>query len=292
MEEKLVRGDQTSFYSLMRKRCINNKDYSDVMFLVGPQRQLIYAHRCFLAARSETFRSMFSQQPIHAVACRDAPYALQDVRPEVFLTALDYIYSNCCTLTPDLAPDVMSLAIEYSLDGLKRLSLKYLMDGLCTATACDVLQAAVSYAQPDMLQKSLEFINRNAIDVIRSEKFQELSAEALGALLRGDSLEADELDLINAVRRWCRSSSLLSNRQIKDIAGSVVPLIRLPLLSPGELKRVEEENKKDGMIPMEQLAAAWRFHALKENTPYTYSTCPRAGTKQRESHSYLPKERK
>jgi len=292
MDERLVRGDQTAFYSLMRKRCINHKDYSDVTFLIGPHRQLVYGHRCLLAARSEVFRSMFSQQPINASVSRDSPYALPDVRPEVFLTALDYIYTNCCTLTCDLAPDVMSLAIEYALDGLKRLCVRFLLDSLCTETACDVLQASVAHAQPEMLQKALEFSAQNASDVVKTNRFQELSAEALGALLRGDNLELDELDVLNAVRRWSRSNAIVANRPPREIAAPVIPLVRLPLLSPDELKKVEEENKKDGIVPMEQLAATWKCHALKENAPYNYSTCLRSGTKSRESHQHLPAAKK
>ena len=290
MDERLVRGDQTAFYSLMRKRCINNKDFSDCSFFVGPQRQLIYGHRCLLAARSETLRSMFAQQPIHAITSRDSPYALPNIRPEVFLTALDYMYSNCCTLTNDLAADVMSFSIEYSLDGLRRLSARYLLDRLSNETACEVLQSAVSHAQPEMLQKSLEFSMKNAREVMRTDGFQELSAEALAAFLRGDSLNADEMEIFNAVKKWCRSSSIVTGRLMKEIAAPIISLVRLPLFSPEELTKIEDENKKENIISMEQLAAAWRFHALKENTPLSYNTCLRTGTVPRDSHKYLPKE--
>ena len=291
MDERLVRGDQTAFYSLMRKRCINHKDFSDCTFLVGSQRQLIYGHRCLLAARSEVFRSMFAQQPIHAIASRDSPYALPNVRPEVFLTALDYMYSNCCTLTNDLAADVMSLSIEYALDGLRRLSARFLLDSLSNETACEVLQSAVIHAQPDMLQKALDFSMKNAREVMRSDGFQELSAEAMAVFLRGDSLDADEMEIYNAIKKWSRSNAAVTGRSVKEMAAPIIPLLRLPLFSPEELTKIEEENKKENLIPMEQLAAAWRFHALKENTPLSYSTCLRTGTTPRESHKYLPKEK-
>nr|XP_002129812.1 BTB/POZ domain-containing protein 19-like [Ciona intestinalis] len=291
MDERLVRGDQTAFYSLMRKRCINNKDFSDAVFLVGPQRQVVYGHRCLLAARSETFRSMFSQMPSHSAASRESPINLPEVRPEVFLTALDYMYTNCCTLTSDLAPDVMSLSMEYNLDGLRKLSARFLLDGMNVETACDVLQSAVIHAQPDMLQKALDYCMKNAHDIFMTEKFNELSPETLGALLRGDSLEADELEVLNAIRKWARGNAIVAGRHMKEVSSSVIPLVRLPLVSPDELTKIEEENKKDMVIPMQQLAAAWRFHALKENTPFSYHTTLRLGTKHRESHKYLPKDK-
>lgn len=53
MSEKLMRGDPMPFYSQMRKRCINSKEFSDIQFLIGPKREPIYAHRAILSARSE-----------------------------------------------------------------------------------------------------------------------------------------------------------------------------------------------------------------------------------------------
>ena len=53
MAEKLMRGDPMPFYSQMRKRCINSKEFSDIQFLIGPKREPIYAHRAILSARSE-----------------------------------------------------------------------------------------------------------------------------------------------------------------------------------------------------------------------------------------------
>ena len=48
-----MRGDPMPFYSQMRKRCINSKEFSDIQFLIGAKREPIYAHRAILSARSE-----------------------------------------------------------------------------------------------------------------------------------------------------------------------------------------------------------------------------------------------
>ena len=42
----------------------------------------------------------------------------------------------------------------------------------------------------------------------------------------------------------------MANKPVHVVAKPVVAFIRLPLLSPEELKTVEEENKKDGLIPV------------------------------------------
>lgn len=290
--ERLMRGDQTSFYSIMRKRCINQKDFSDITFVVGAQKQTISAHRCILASRSEVFRSMFIQQSIHATGDHEVPYVLADVRPEVFLTTLDYMYTNCCTLTADLAADVLSTAIDYGLDGLRRLCLKFMLESLRVETICEVLQSAVNHAQEEMLTKSLEFIEKNTTDVLKSRGFSELSAEALGVVLRSDLLEADELDILKAVRQWSKANHVISGRPTFEVAADVIGLIRLPLLSAEELSKVEDTNKTDNVIPVQQLAGAWRFHALKENSPPEVTATLRKGTKPRDTHSYLTNDAK
>ena len=43
---------------------------------------------------------------------------------------------------------------------------------------------------------------------------------------------------------------VVANKPVHVIAKPVVIHLRLPLLSPEELKTVEEENEKDGLIPV------------------------------------------
>ena len=43
---------------------------------------------------------------------------------------------------------------------------------------------------------------------------------------------------------------VVANKPVHVVAKPVVAFLRLPLLSPEELKTVEEENEKDGLIPV------------------------------------------
>ena len=43
---------------------------------------------------------------------------------------------------------------------------------------------------------------------------------------------------------------VVANKPVHVVAKPVVVFLRLPLLSPEELKTVEEENEKDGLIPV------------------------------------------
>lgn len=288
-EEKLMRGDQTSFYSLMRKRCINQKEFSDVSFTVGSQKQNIAAHKCVLAGRSEVFRSMFVQQTIHATGPIDIPYHLPDIRPEVFLTTMDYMYTNCCTLTPNLAPDVLAMAVDYGLDGLRKLCVRYMLDAINIESVCSILQSAVVHAQEEVLQRALTFIESHTKEILVTTQFLQLSEQALGVILRSDNLDADEMDILIAVRRWAGANQVVTGRPMGVLAAPVVRLLRLSLLSAEELSKIEEENREEQIIPVQQMAEAWRFHALKERMSPGSKVKARKGTEPREFHKFLSK---
>ena len=74
--------------------------HSDIQFLIGPSRKKIFAHRCILSGRCEVFRAMFVDHtqkngPIE----KDVPFVLSDMVSEVFLTMLEFIYTNSVTLS-------------------------------------------------------------------------------------------------------------------------------------------------------------------------------------------------
>ena len=71
--------------------------FSDIKFIIGPNRKTIYGHRCILSARCDVFRAMF----IDSDKSKDAsevPFVLRDTTPDIFLPLLEYIYTNCVTL--------------------------------------------------------------------------------------------------------------------------------------------------------------------------------------------------
>ena len=47
------------FYAQMRKRCVNVKDFSDIVFLIGPKREPIYAHKAVLVRVCLKFQIFF-----------------------------------------------------------------------------------------------------------------------------------------------------------------------------------------------------------------------------------------
>ena len=95
---------------------------SDIRFVVGEERQTIYAHKCQLAARCEVFRAMFAVQKDEAATeSPSAPLVLSDIKPTIFLAVLEFVYTNCSSLSTEIVIDVLAASIEYGLDGLTKV---------------------------------------------------------------------------------------------------------------------------------------------------------------------------
>ncbi|KAF7254728.1 BTB/POZ domain-containing protein 19 [Varanus komodoensis] len=126
-------------------------------------------------------------------------------------------------------------------------------------------KAAVAYRQVDLQVHCLAFIENHTQEVVQTHGFLELSELAMQAILQSNGLAIDEVKLIHAVREWAHVGSAVLGRSVRDVAGAVVPGLRLALLSPSELTTLEEDNRKDQMIPVREassLSSAYFLHVL------------------------------
>lgn len=272
-------GDPSAFADEMSK-LVNTKAYSDIRFLVGEERQLICAHKCLLAARCEVFRAMFAVQKADE---QPAPLVLTDIKPRTFLAILEFIYGNCCSLTPESVVDVMAASIEYGLDGLTKLCMRFMRNALNIDTVCEYLQAALTYNQTTLYEECLSFIERHTEEVFNSRSFNELSDDALAAILVSDRLKMDEGDILDKVTEWATVNSVVSGSSLGEVAHGVIQNVRFPLLDQEKLSQVELENRIKVFIPITLISGAWKYHALKRTDPRDPQTRPRAGTLPRES---------
>nr|XP_032649249.1 BTB/POZ domain-containing protein 19 [Chelonoidis abingdonii] len=119
----VVEGDAAAFAAAIRS-LINNPQFSDVTFVVGRERQEVFAHRCILACRCQAFQRMLSQPQTGAQEPwpPQTPLVLSHVQPEVFLAVLEFLYTNSVTLNSLTALEVLTSAVEYGLDDLRKTS--------------------------------------------------------------------------------------------------------------------------------------------------------------------------
>lgn len=94
------------------KRLLNNHEFSDLEIIVGPERHLIHAHKCILAARSEWFRSAL--RPGGFLESRENRIKLVEDDPKIFEALLEFLYTGDYPLT--------SIESSSSINPLRTLS--------------------------------------------------------------------------------------------------------------------------------------------------------------------------
>ncbi|XP_028902583.1 BTB/POZ domain-containing protein 19 [Ornithorhynchus anatinus] len=290
-----LRGDPAAFSAALRG-LLNSPRFSDVTFLVGKERREVFAHRCLLASRCEYLGRLVEQKP-PAPGGGGAPgrgpppgepVILDQVQPEVFLAVLEFLYTNSVPLNSRTALEVLTSAVEYGLKELRELCVDFVAESLDVELVCEALQVAVTFGLRVLQERCLGFIERHTQDVLGTRGFHELSAPALLPVLRSDRLDVDEAELIAATRRWAHVSSAVLGRPVGEVAWPAVGELRLALLSPRELSSLEEKNRQDQLIPVEQIAEAWKCHALQRGPAARGPQCRRRrGTRPREHHRFF-----
>ncbi|KAM6219524.1 BTB/POZ domain-containing protein 19 isoform 2-T2 [Rhynchocyon petersi] len=179
-----------------------------------------------------------------------SPVVLSTVPAEAFLAVLEFLYTNSVQLHHH------SVAVTFGLGPLQ--------------------------------EHCMAFIEAHSQEVLRTRGFLELSATALLPLLRSDKLCVDEAELIRAARSWARVGAAVLERPVAEVAAPVVRELRLALLAPAELSALEEQNRQEPLIPVEQIVEAWKCHALRSGDAVRSALCRcRSGTVPREHHRFL-----
>ena len=84
----------------------------------------------------------------------------------------------------------------------------YLINNLHVNNACDAMQAAVTYGQEGLRDKTLKYIEENTSSVFRSKSFHEMSEDAMIEILRSDKLQIDEPEILACIREWATVNSV------------------------------------------------------------------------------------
>lgn len=153
---------------------------------------------------------------------------------------------------------------------------------------CEALQVAVTFGLGSLQERCIAFIEAHSQEALRTRGFLELSVTALLPVLRSDKLCVDETELVQAARSWARVGAAVLEQPVAEVAAPVVRELRLALLAPAELSALEEQNRREPLIPVEQIVEAWKCHALRRGDAARSAPCRRRrGTRPRDHHRFL-----
>ncbi|XP_055474552.1 BTB/POZ domain-containing protein 19 isoform X3 [Psammomys obesus] len=233
----LVLHGQNAPFSTALRSLVNNPLYSDVCFVVGQERQEVFAHRCLLACRCNYFQRLLGPGV-------PSPVVLSTVPAEAFLAVLEFLYTNSVKLHRHSVLEVLTAAVEYGLEELRELCLEFVVKVLDVELVCEALQAAVTFGLGPLQERCIAFIETHSQAVLE--------------------------------------------QPVAEVAAPVVRELRLALLAPAELSALEEENRREPLIPVEQIVEAWKCHALRRGDAARGAPCRRRrGTVPRDHHRFL-----
>ncbi|KAF1483105.1 BTB/POZ domain-containing protein 19, partial [Pygoscelis antarcticus] len=129
-------------------------------FVVGREQQKVFAHRCVLACRCQAFQGMLgqglagSEDPPGSIPPQ-GPFVLGNVQPEVFLAVIEFLYTNSVTLNSHIALEVLTSSVEYGLQDLCKLCVKFIKDTLSVEQVCEALQVSVTPVESQRVKNNL-----------------------------------------------------------------------------------------------------------------------------------------
>lgn len=164
------------------RKLLNNPTYADVVFLVEEQK--IYATKAHLSVRSEHFRALFFSGMRESSVEGLQPIPLHDISAPVFLTLLEYIYTDKIAehITSDLAVPLLIAAEKYLLDRLKALCEDAIRKCISVDNVVQIMLAAKNHRAEGLKEICMDFI------VANEEKIKMSSPHLLRELIQEPNL--------------------------------------------------------------------------------------------------------
>ncbi|KAG7334406.1 hypothetical protein KOW79_002813 [Hemibagrus wyckioides] len=236
------------------------EEYSDVTFLVEEKR--FPAHRVILAARCQYFRALLyggmrESQP-------EAEVRLEDTRAEAFSMLLRYLYTGRANLSEakeETLLDFLGLAHRYGLQPLEASTCDYLRTLLNAQNVSLIFDVASLYHLSSLAEACCSFMDRHAVEVLKSDGFLALSKSALLTVVQRDSFAASEREIFQALCRWCKQNSE------DPSAREVMSAVRLPLMSLSEMLNVVRPS---GLLSADELLDAIQTRSERRDMELNY----------------------
>ena len=149
---------------------LENKTFCDLFVFVDGIR--FPAHKLILAARSPFMANMFQQQ-MEKEDTGDS-VTLTDIDQETFGAVLRFIYTGKVDGVEDMTDKLLIASSKFQVEHLRVLCEEEISKKLTTENVIKYLILADLHSADQLRNVTFEFINRNAVDIIRKDDWQEL----------------------------------------------------------------------------------------------------------------------
>uniref|UniRef100_A0A1I8AU78 BTB domain-containing protein n=1 Tax=Steinernema glaseri TaxID=37863 RepID=A0A1I8AU78_9BILA len=177
---------------------LQTSEFANVTFIVNDKR--FNAHKELLAMQSDYFRSMLFGEFREG---REREIEVKETTPEAFGQMLTFLYTGKLSLQDksiDKVIDLVKLSDLCQIQLLKSDIATYLQSTVSAENMCTILENAKLYSLPGLANTCYAFFDKNVLDVISKEKFNNVSSDLVEELLKRQR-NIPQFAVFNAVSR-------------------------------------------------------------------------------------------
>ena len=218
-------------------------------------QKYFYAHKYVLAISSPVFFAMFYGSSPEKKPVINLPNTDEESVEEF----LRFLYTDECTLTPEIVPGVMYLAEEYMVPFLTEKCVSILRNGLNPGNVFPILDQATKFGEKELEIECWEMVCSQTHKAVTSDNFINVSKQTLDNLLKQDTLDMEEVELFNAVLKWsdheCTRKGLEATGENKRaILGESVYQIRFSSMTQEEFM---QNVSSSGVLTSEEVVSIY-----------------------------------
>ncbi|KAL3071707.1 hypothetical protein niasHS_016382 [Heterodera schachtii] len=247
---------------------------ADAHFLVGKcdKKEIVHAHQGILMISSSVFEEMFQNEAENSNSSttegkveKDGPLLIPDVDVEAFKLMLRFIYSDDLSeFNGKNVVEVLYAARKFNVIRLIKVCVDFPISQLSNVFV-SLSIARFNDLLNDFAQRCLDYIDKNADDLLKSDEFLQIGQNLLCEIFERDQLQiSGEISIWKAALRWadkkCGENAIdCSAENRRAMLGPALLKIRFPLFS--------EEEFSDKIIPSDvlskdELLAVYQFKSL------------------------------
>ncbi|XP_049299209.1 kelch-like protein 41 [Anopheles funestus] len=199
------------------EQLINNKHLSDVTFIVGHEKQRIYASKMHLVTVSEYFYTMFYGN--FAEAKRDE-IELKDEHPETFITILRLIYGAKVDINFENIHDIFDRIRMYLLPNeyCKPL-INFLMDQIVDYdTAMKIFRKNLHFKFELVDKACTTYIKNNPLYYFDQDDYTTLEEEIIRKIVSMQEINCTKEQLLSAVEKWGLANTETGTKELQQLA--------------------------------------------------------------------------
>ncbi|XP_033119533.1 BTB/POZ domain-containing protein 17-like [Anneissia japonica] len=240
-----------------------NPELSDVTLHVGDMS--FYAHKFFLAASSDVFRTMLTAKKWKDSLTSDIHLEEQENCTPYFKEFLSYFYCGQVTVTVDSIMPIFTLADKYNVSKLRKLCEEYMTKQIGQRNvkgALDWLTFAEMYDLASLVNRCYAVIRSNLPLVIHTEGWFSLTIDQICQIATSSEvIIRDEHSFFKALENWLKAQN---DSNIGDMLRRLLKYFRFTQMASEQILQIE--NSAFGIEYQELLKdyilEGYKFHAL------------------------------